>query len=265
MRTAIMYSVTILLATSVTAGAQDHPGAGFVYNTTGSDVLQYDCSKDRGELLCKFIQIRVRHKLTAEEARKRLEIALGEFGTSADSQPDKKTCDQMSETASAIRDGNVPPGVDRQQYLSETSKMDADTKARTLRFLELFATFCNEQSEQNYAALLKYGSERDRRTCVISAHPYSQRFQHFPATGNWNVRQDGPEGSCGIVNVSRFEPDNSRGNYTFWNYHAQKVVTNKGGQSPLLPCADFDEGAYQYQWQSRTVSMMCETVEFAPF
>lgn len=263
MRIAALFSAVIIFLLTRIALAQDHPTLGFVYNTTESDALQYDCTMDRGDLHCSFIQVRTRPKLGAEEAQKRLEKELSEFGTSADSVPDKKTCERISGLAAALQNGAVPDGVDRDEYLSEMSKIGAEAKARTLHMFELFSAFCADKNKRNYAELLRYMIERDERTCVISAHPYTQRFRYFPQTGTWVVRQDGPEGACGIVNVSRFEPEKGVSDFTFWNYHAQKIVTNKGGQS-FLPCSDYDEASYKYQWQSRSIPMTCETIEFGP-
>lgn len=99
------------------------------------------------------------------------------------------------------------------------------------------------------------------RTCVISTNTYRQSFRKVDGADVWVVTQEGSEGPCGMINVSRFEREDM-----FWVYYAKKVVTNRSGElMPGFKCTDYDESEYKLDWKSRPLNLSCDYVKFAPF
>jgi len=118
--------------------------------------------------------------------------------------------------------------------------------------------------------------DKEVRTCQVSSNVFTQTFKYVQDytsnSGAWVV-QSQPEGPCGIVQLSRFEPVITKigdTNYTNWNYIAKKAITNPKGQAFLeLKCSNLDQNEYVYDWQSSTQEddlyrLGCDYIEFSP-
>ena len=75
-------------------------------------------------------------------------------------------------------------------------------------------------------------------------------------------------GACGIVQLSRFEPERLKSSSgEFWKYIAKKSVTNKQGLFMRgfggdVMCKDLDENEYIYDYKSKTHALGCDYIEF---
>ncbi|WP_455872836.1 hypothetical protein [Rhizobium yanglingense] len=59
-----------------------------------------------------------------------------------------------------------------------------------------------------------------------------------------------PEGQCGVVQLSRFEKDQSDTSGLFCRYIARKAATNPSRTVlPGLGCSAVDQGEYVYDWK----------------
>ena len=80
------------------------------------------------------------------------------------------------------------------------------------------------------------------------------------------VQSQGPEGPCGIVQLSRFEKDPDDDSRFFWLYFSKKAVTNPRGKLLLgMQCSDLDETEYKYDWRSREIYAQCDYIKFGLF
>jgi hypothetical protein len=129
--------------------------------------------------------------------------------------------------------------------------------------------FCKSKTEQNFLNVIRLGHEKDTRTCKVSSQPFKQRFRFvsddISGAGSW-VTEGAPEGPCGFVQLSRFEPDLQRDfKRAFWKYIARKAVTNpQGSFFPGTSCKGFDEGEYLYDWKAKERFLGCDYIEFSP-
>jgi hypothetical protein len=160
----------------------------------------------------------------------------------------------------AVLAGHAPPGADKAKFEAGMLKMAPTQKADTLRGIKAFVELCREQTEARYIDLVRGDHERKQRTCRVWTNTFTQRFTRV-MEGPWVVR-DAPTGSCGVVNVSRFEMDADSG-LKFWRYHSKKVVTNKAGElMPGFPCSGLDEQEYLFDWRSEQRHLGCEYIRF---
>lgn len=129
--------------------------------------------------------------------------------------------------------------------------------------------FCKSRTQENFLNIVRVAHEKDTRTCKVSANTFKQTFRlvqnNISGTGAWVV-QGTPEGPCGIVELSRFEPERGKDSkLVFWKYVARKAVTNPQGTFFLgASCKGFDEGEYIFDWRSEEHSLGCDYVEFSP-
>ncbi|NKK36328.1 hypothetical protein GFL72_17025 [Rhizobium leguminosarum bv. viciae] len=127
---------------------------------------------------------------------------------------------------------------------------------------------CDHPTEENFLKITKADHDKDLRTCEVSSNPFAQEFvwvSDFGNGGAWVVSSQ-PEGPCGVVQLSRFEKDQSDASGLFWRYIARKAATNPSGTVlPGLSCSAVDQGEYVYDWKkTRSDHMQCEFVEFSP-
>lgn len=250
---------SVAASASAVAQTRDYPSTGIVYNTKDFAALTHFCklSADRYSMDCEFTQTSVRRKLDAAEATKKLADAKAEF-TSKPEPMDQKKCADF-ENWWLILQGKKA-ATDSQALANVSAREKADM---TAMFGQIVA-FCRAPNLDNWMKIASSGVEKERRTCLISSHTFKQRFRQTE-TNAWIVVSQ-PEGPCGVIQLSRFEPEkSSSGSITFWNYFARKAVTNPNGDAGLMQCKDLDEREYKYQWQKRDPDLNCEYVEFSAF
>ena len=141
------------------------------------------------------------------------------------------------------------------------AKMSQREKADGLAVIGQMVSFCRAPNIDNWIKLVSAGIEKDKRTCLVSSNSFKQKFRQSD-TNAWIVISQ-PEGPCGVVRLSRFEPEKTKYS-TFWNYFSRKAVTNPNADAGLMQCRDLDEREYRYQWQKRDPDLNCEYVEFSP-
>ncbi|MGB5213852.1 MAG: hypothetical protein WBN88_09445 [Anderseniella sp.] len=236
---------------------------GIVYHTTETSSLQHDCRLDGPYLNCEFIQSRVRRDFDPKNLAAEIEKARSNYRANKTGM-DKKECAQTTELYDAIKRGVPPKGVEPKKFAQGMEAMGEAAKQNLFQFMDAATTFCQEPTEERFISFSRVEFEKRMRTCIVSSHKYTQRFKHFPETDTWVVTQEGPLGSCGLVNVSRFQPDVQFG-VKSWSYIAKKIVTNKSGNSLLLSCSDLDEGEYVYDWRTREIEFGCDFIKFGAF
>lgn len=249
---------------SVFAQAQEWPTLGLLYNVKETGSLNYACRLDGGTLECEFVQISVRLKGKASDKASELEKAKRSY-PEAQKEIGKKQCAEFEAYGTALATGKPPPGADLKRFTAGMAQMTSLQRKDLTALMDAMRRYCKDPTEANYLSIVETGLDRDSRTCMISANPYKQRFKQVLGSNVWVVAQDGPEGSCGVVNVSRFESEKSL-NLSFWKYYARKTVTNRSGEAfPGMSCTDLDEGEYEYDWSSREKQFSCDYLTFGLF
>ena len=253
-----------------TWAASDYPGLGMLFHTKEASSLQHDCKVDSSQLVCGFTQTSVRHKLNPNKFEEKIKEARNKFRKNQTGFDDKACASAIeyhNKFGKALRTGIAPErmkGLDRKAFIKGLASMSKTQKLNVISMLNAGVKYCGTKMEKYFLEFTRINLEKDMHTCSVSPNTYSQRFKFFPDTGNWVVTQDGPTGACGIVNVSRFQPEKTKYG-VFWKYFAKKVVTNKSGNTILLKCSDLDEEEYEYDWRSREIELGCEYITFGVF
>ena len=265
MRTNIAIVLTLLLvATSTSSNAQEAPRLGILYNLSEMHSLTYNCTTaSPGALSCEFVQTSVRPKSTFADLPAALQRARSDFAKGP--VFGAEDCKLNQKLANILGGKEKPPKEDAMGKLTIVQKKDM------LALTQGVLTVCNTRSEEKYLDLVRLGQDRDRRTCKVSALSFTQTFRVAPdsraGTTVW-LAQSKPDGPCGIVQLSRFESEQSKigtMNFTNWRYVARKAITNPTNE--LLPgasCSGFDEAPYTYDWRSQEHQLTCDYIEFSP-
>ncbi len=255
--------ICLLWATGVIA--DETPSSGIVYNTKEIHSLVYFCEKSQDNFLdCEFTQTRVRKKAKAEDLKSRLDEARKEFRTSKELTPEM--CKQQKDFIEILQGRKKAPNKEQQDFVKNISDME---KKDVLKIMSAITTACDSRTEENYLNVVRVGYDKDARTCVVNSHAYKQSFRlvldHVSGARSW-VAKGEPSGACGIVQLSRFEPERLKDSkFVFWKYVAKKSVTNRQGLfMPGMSCKDLDEDEYIYDWRSKEHALGCDYIEFSP-
>lgn len=257
----ILTASGICLLGITSALADEVPAIGLLYNTKEAHSMVYRCQQNQGNTLdCELTQTAVRKKAEPEELVSKLKQAREEFRVGVKySAEECKTFGQWLD----VLEGRKPPNVEGFRQLTEMEKKDAVETGRA------FLAFCRLKTEESYLNIVRRGHAKDVRTCLVSSHSFKQSFQFvqdsISGLGSW-VTRGGPIGACGIVELSRFEPERLKDfEFVFWKYIARKAVTNpQGFFAPGVSCKKLDEGEYVYDWRSKEHSLGCDYIEFSP-
>ena len=257
-------SVLILAATSAGSNAQEAPRIGIVYNLSEMHSLTYKCaSASSGAVICEFVQTSIRPKATFADLPAALERARSDFAKG----PIFNTEDcKLNQTLANILGGKEkPPKEGAMEKLTSVQRRDM------LALTQSVFRVCSARSAENYIDLVRLGQDRDRRTCKVSGLSFTQTFRiapdSRPGTTVW-LAEGKPDGPCGIVQLSRFESEQTMIGttlFTNWRFIARKAITNPSGELfPGTSCSGFDEKPYTYDWRAQEHQLTCDYIEFSP-
>lgn len=261
-RTKVAVALT-LTAVACAASAQEAPTLGLLYNTQESHSLTYRCDPVRaGQLNCEFVQTVVRFKATVAQLPGVVEQARKQFRS--EKPPIAQECGTFRDMAAMLEGKRPAPKPEAVSAMSPVEKSDA------LRIAKVYIDYCDKPTEANFLALARIGHDKDRRTCSASSNSYKQTFRLVVETAGgavW-VTQSSPDGPCGMVELSRFEPEETKigaSKFTNWKYIARKAITNPSGEFfPGAKCSGLDEKPYTYDWRSKEHQMSCDYIQFSP-
>lgn len=257
------------VAFGAVAAGPPHPFTGRVFNTVDKGWLNYECQLPvNGLMTCEFTQVSVRRSLKLEEIDGRLAEDLK--GWMADlKKPSgdlKEFCEAMSGLDDLL-DGKDVPGaaVEVKQSLSAMEEFERrDLKSTTAAAGEL----CSDPTEDAVRRFIRLTLETQSRTCEIGVNPFKQTFHAvFASDGkfiSWNVADTTPQGDCGLIQLSRFEPvvEKPGEKPYFWRYYARKAIANPQAKSlGVMACSDFDQGEYLYDWKQQTLALQCDYIK----
>lgn len=260
---ATMFAVVgIWLVGASSASAEEAPSTGLLYNTKEAHSLVYRCQQNLDNSLdCEFTQTAVRKKTKPDDLNFKLNQAREEFRAGVKMSADE--CKMYKDMNDVFEGRKKAPKEEGLKEITEMQKKDL------LKMTKSMMEFCKSKTEENFLNFVRLGHEKDTRTCKVSANTYKQAFRfvqdHLSNAGAWVV-QSTPEGPCGIVQLSRFEPERLKDSkLVFWKYLARKAITNpQGSFFPGASCKGLDEGEYVYDWRSKEHSLGCDYVEFTP-
>ncbi len=248
--------------TFAAAWAQSAPTVGFLYNTQENHSLAYRCESVRtGHLECEFVQTAVRRKSTKEDLPSVLEKARKEFVAEKLSVEDCKTYRDALAVFEGKKTATPTSGI---PGMSSVQKVDGQRVAKAL------VEYCDRPSTESYLSIVRVGHDKDCRTCLVSSNQFKQSFRWLPDGSGRSVwiTQGPPEGVCGVVQLSRFESEETKigkSTFTNWSYIARKAITNPSADFlPGAKCSALDERTYTYDWRSKEHQMTCDYIQFSP-
>lgn len=248
----------ILSVDIVSAGSNDPPRTGVLRNTKEVHSLTYKCNQiDASVIDCDFIQTAVRKESKPPELEAKLKVAREEFRSGVKISTDE--CTMFSSIVDVIEGRLKAPRQEGFTDLTPVAKRD------TLAIGKAGLEFCKKPTEEKYLNIIRLTHEKETRTCLVSSLPYKERYRLMSDSGVWVAKSE-PEGSCGIVQLSRFEPETTKDfNYTFWKYVSRKAITNPQGTYIFgVSCKDLDEAEYLYDWRSKDQFLSCDYIKFSP-
>lgn len=170
-----------------------------------------------------------------------------------------KECGDIANFVQAVRDGRTPKGVDAAKYTMGMAAMKSEQKADLLNQLALMDAYCAKPTKETAEAMLRSIHEKDLKTCKIWTNAYTQDFTTQDGGATW-ISNDGPSGACGVIYISKFE--RTTGEFSFWTYTTQKVVTKKDGDPILDICSGLDERQIFYNWSGEEKYLDCTYIKF---
>lgn len=275
----IFFTLVLFFSTPVYAEV-DYPSVGITYENGNASSISYDCNLVSDDVLnCKFIQTRLRKE---EKLKTNEEIGLEVqelFKISKeDAGLDEGTLAGMCSSTKVIIEAlagkrNIDliakeafqQGVitDSKHFVDSINEMSEAEKGAIIKQSQGILGLCDAVTPASVAKFFKMNNERAARTCNISSIAFNQSFRYVSGMkqgqGSWVVI-DNPSGSCGIINLSRFEQSDS-----MWDYYSKKSVTNpKGMLFSDVACGELDEDEYLYSWRPDDYYVECDIVKFKP-
>ncbi len=257
--------IWLLGVTNVLAGEVPVPSTGLLYSTNETHSLEYHCQQNSDNSLidCEFAQVIVRRKATPGELDSVLNVAREIFRNGARSLGEECKSSKTISDLVDLFDGRKkpPPGADFKE-IGDMQKKDL------LKDMKAKIEFCKSRTEENFLNIFRFSHEIDTRTCLVSSNTFSHSFRYVydgSEAHAW-VAQASPEGPCGIVQLSRFESEQSEGSdFILWKYVAKRAVTNPQGSLSLGgSCKKLYMGEHVFDSRSKTSSLSCDYIEFSP-
>jgi hypothetical protein len=206
-----------------------------------------------------------------EDARKQFPGALKELEKDANCKvPDFYVAFAEGKEDPRKLADRAPPGFasNKEEFVEGWKNITAEKRADMLPQVKALSAFCKAKTEESFLDIIKLEHVKDMHTCLVSANTFKQTFRKvddYSGSTAWVVDAQ-PSGSCGVVQLDRFEPEISSG-ITFWRYIARKAVTNPKGTLaiPNMTCSDLDQGEYLYDWRiGDDRKLNCTFIRFSP-
>lgn len=272
----LLFAVISVFLLVQEVSAEGYPRIGIVYNENEASSLEYNCEQINSlEITCKFNQMLVT-KPTKDEAYNDFADNLNrcekEFSyDDALKKFNENFCDDMFMLL-GIYNGSVSEknahfnGINGKKltdkHIDRFKEQSPEIIAMEVAELKASSKICNSEDVKTACEdMLEAKNELELRTCKLSSNQFEQTFSRLISNNSvWTVK-DKPKGSCGIINVSRFEKDSDY----LWRYISQKVITNPNGTAfGTMKCSDLDQGIYTFSWHETGYGKNCEYIKFAP-
>lgn len=258
----IVVSIIVWLIGASNVLAEDAPDMGFLYNTKETHSLVFQCHKSTDNMLeCDFTQTAVRKKEKPDDLKASLNQARDEFRNGVKFTSEE--CKSYSDLLDILEGRKKPPKEEGLKNITEIEKRDL------IESMKAMTQFCKDKTEENYLKLIRLNHDKNMRTCQVSSNTFKQTFRYIQdnvsGKGTWVTKGD-PAGPCGIVQLSRFEPEQPKKGFpiTFWKYIARKAITNpQGSIAPGALCKELDESEYLYDWRSKEHQLSCDYIDFS--
>lgn len=275
----IIESIIVAITMCAIPARADSPRFGTVQSESPRAMIQYECLYPEGDgrkIVCEFIRVEIKksaERASPEQIRELAESRLAEER----SRVSGAECNFFVELSRALRgdislDGVVssaPDGFfsDKAEALSGIGQLPQSERATLARSMEVLGEFCADPTLENLENALRIKNERETATCKLYVSRFEREFQLNVSGGSdetW-IALSSPEGSCSVIDVSRFERPRGVGSDFTWNFVLKRISANPSGSRILGgTCADYDMEE-QYEWQLTTHRDECTYIDFYRF
>ena len=253
----LLTGIVILWSTS--AFAQERPSSGVLYNTREWHSMQFNCrsARDPDVMTCDMVQVAVRKEVDVSELKAKIDKALAQLPT--EKPMPQEECNGISKMLAVLSGASTDMPEEGKLKLS---KMPAAQRQDMVKSVTALLNHCRSPSAATVTEMVRTQHEMETRTCLVSANPFTQTFKRVTGSNNWTAN-DGPNGPCGAVNISRLQKDPK---YPMWSYVTRKTITNPNGEwFPGASCSQLDQTEYVYDWKSEDKFTKCDYVKFGFF
>lgn len=260
--------------------AGNSPTIGQLYSRDDDSALSYICDQPQAQRLrCEFIRTSVLKKAQWGDLEKKLSEARLSY-PEASKEFGVEQCKifraffkmalgetSVDETLKHYPEiGSDPEGL--KKGIAEF-RSHAEGNPELLTPSRAAVEMCDNPSEENFLNFTRAAHWQNSRTCTVTALSFTEEFAWVPGLNNdgaWIVSAQ-PEGLCGVLQLSRFEKDQSDTSGLYWRYVARRVVSNPTGE--LIPgssCSTLDQGEQVFDWKrTRSDYIQCDFIGFRPY
>jgi hypothetical protein len=173
----------------------------------------------------------------------RFVLSRQQFISAGKIQMDPKQCSEFESTLSYFQGSKSSLSADVKTNLQKLSGRERSDAEQNVAML---VAFCKTPNEENALSMARAAFQRDVKSCRLYMANYSQTFRRITAD-SW-ASNEGPDGLCGVVTISRLERVNA-GTSQFWVYTTKRVVNNKSSASSPQFCKTLDESEHFFDWK----------------
>ncbi|MFG3592265.1 hypothetical protein [Bradyrhizobium sp. RDI18] len=192
------------------------------------------------------------------ELKEKIEKAVAQLRT--EKPMSQEECNNLSKLGAAFSGASTDLP---EEGKIKISKMPVEQRQDMVKVFTALLNHCRSPSAATMTEVVRITHEQETRTCRVSANPFTQTFKRVAGSNNW-TSNDGPNGPCGTVVISRLQKDDPK--YSLWSYVTRKTITNPNGELPLIgSCSQLDQTEYVYDWRSEDKFTKCDYVKFGLF
>lgn len=252
---------TLLLAwtgAALAAGPapMDKPVRGVVASGPEGSSILYECEPRDDHLDCAMTQTTVLRKYTDADLEKQLKEARAQFRPGILPAAE---CQSAPGTLDILTGKVTPPNPQGLATLAPVEKSDAIAELKAL------VQACRKNTVEAYVDYVRATQGKAARSCLVATRNYRSSFHRDPdpkAKALAWVADGGETGSCGSVDMSRFEY-NPGPKDAGWYFIAHKIVTRPDAELvPGVACKELDTTGHLYAPRPEVRALQCDYVEF---
>ena len=239
------------------ANSQGYPNIGNVHNTQEPNYLSYKCQRtELNELECDFIQVRITKKLDPSKVEEEINRLMGYEETVSE-----ESCQEQQLINDVLKGKKTQP-AEWEDGLSDLTEYE---RQYTITLTDSIIKYCSTKSKKDLRAFFTIAALKETRTCSVNNQSFKQQFKFIAGPEGKNptwVVKDSPNGTCGMINLSRFELD-TNSSINIWNYISRRAITNPNAMySEGVSCNEFEQNETLFDWRAKELTMECDFINF---
>ena len=153
----------------------------------------------------------------------------------------------------------LPKDLLSSDMLSEILSLDRRAIGDTLSTLKAASAVCEDPTDRTrIESFLRNELDQETRTCKLFINSWTNQFRQI-SDSIWSIVQDGPQGSCGVIRLDRFECRSDHP--TLCDFVSEKRVMAPGAMG-VMPCNNLDESVTRYAPGYTAMYLDCEMLRF---